>query len=165
MTDYRQASHMEFNFPRKEGTGIAKLAVNVSADAQEIIVKLLAYNQENRMSAGQALRHNYFKELREQDKSFTDTMGQPIAGPHNVTQISAAMRNTQRGGIIETSSHGSKSMTKIPDNISEGNYPGAGPKNGGGQMDKYKTKQPGTMVGSSNAGLEKVELKIENVKN
>ena len=43
---------MEFNFPKKEGTGIAKLIPNVSGDVTEVIVKLLAYNQENRMSAG-----------------------------------------------------------------------------------------------------------------
>ncbi len=50
-------------------------------------------------------------------------------------------------------------MTKISDNISEGNYPGAdGSKKH--NIDKYKTKQPG-VGGSSNLG----ELKIENVKN
>ncbi len=35
---------MEFNFPKKEGTGIAKLVPNMNPDAQEIIVKLLVYN-------------------------------------------------------------------------------------------------------------------------
>ncbi len=35
---------MEFNFPKKEGSGIAKLAPNVTPDAQEIIVRMLAYN-------------------------------------------------------------------------------------------------------------------------
>ena len=29
----RVASHMEFNFPKKEGTGIGKLIPNVSAEA------------------------------------------------------------------------------------------------------------------------------------
>lgn len=28
-----KASHMEFNFPKKEGTGIARLIPHVSADA------------------------------------------------------------------------------------------------------------------------------------
>jgi len=43
---------MEFNFGQKEGSGIAKLIPNVSPDAQEIIVKMLAYNMDHRMSAG-----------------------------------------------------------------------------------------------------------------
>ena len=33
----KHASHMEFNFPKKEGTGIAKLASNVSPDAIDLI--------------------------------------------------------------------------------------------------------------------------------
>jgi hypothetical protein len=40
------------------------------------------------MSAGQALKHAYFKELREQDKSMADTMGNPGS------QMSAVMRMT-----------------------------------------------------------------------
>jgi renal tumor antigen len=35
---------MEFNFPKKEGTGIAKLAANISPDAIDVIVKMLSYN-------------------------------------------------------------------------------------------------------------------------
>jgi renal tumor antigen len=61
----RQATHMEFNFPRKEGTGIAKLIPNVSPDATDVITKMLNYTIDNRMSAGQALKHAYFRELRE----------------------------------------------------------------------------------------------------
>lgn len=58
---------MEFNFPRKEASGIANLIPHVSADAVDLISKLLVYNQEHRISAGQALKHAYFKELREAD--------------------------------------------------------------------------------------------------
>lgn len=44
----------------------------MSPDAQEIITKLLVYDNSNRMSAGQALKHNYFKDLREMDKSLPE---------------------------------------------------------------------------------------------
>jgi renal tumor antigen len=43
---------MEFNFPKKEGSGIAKLIPHVSADAHEVLSKLLIYNHEHRISAG-----------------------------------------------------------------------------------------------------------------
>ncbi len=43
---------MEFNFPKKEGTGIAKLIPHVSPDLVEVITKLLVYNADNRMTAG-----------------------------------------------------------------------------------------------------------------
>jgi renal tumor antigen len=59
------ATHMEFDFPTKQGTGISKLIPNVSQEAQDVIIKLLAYNQDHRISAGQALKHPYFKEIRE----------------------------------------------------------------------------------------------------
>jgi renal tumor antigen len=60
---------MDFNFPKKEGTGIAKLIPHVSPDVQDVIVKLLIYSSDNRMSAGQALKHPAFKEFRDADKS------------------------------------------------------------------------------------------------
>jgi len=42
---------MEFNFPKKEGTGIARLIPHVGSDMQDVIIKLLIYNSDNRMSA------------------------------------------------------------------------------------------------------------------
>ncbi len=71
---------MEFDFKEQVGTGIEKLIpANVSPDVQEIIVKLLAYDQTNRMSAGQALKHPYFRELREADKSLHELSINPNA--------------------------------------------------------------------------------------
>lgn len=64
---------MEFKFAPKEGSGIAKLIPNVSPEASEIITKLLIYDNSQRMSAGQALKHNYFKDLREMDKTLPDS--------------------------------------------------------------------------------------------
>jgi len=46
------ASHMEFNFPKIDGSGIASLVPHVSADAVDLISKLLIYNHEHRISAG-----------------------------------------------------------------------------------------------------------------
>lgn len=61
---------MEFNFPKKEGTGIPKLIPHVSAETTDLIVKLLTYNSDNRLSAANALKHPCFKEMREADTSF-----------------------------------------------------------------------------------------------
>lgn len=58
---------MEFDFPDKKGSGISHLIPNYP-EAAEIITKLLVYNHNHRMSASQALKHPYFKELREQDR-------------------------------------------------------------------------------------------------
>lgn len=72
----RRSSHMNFNFPLKEGTGIDRLVPNASADCIDLIKKLLAYNPDDRLSARQALRHPYFKDLREAEKR--SKLGAPL---------------------------------------------------------------------------------------
>jgi len=65
------ASHMDFNFPVKEGTGIDQLIPHVSEECKDLIKKLLIYNPDERYSAEQALKHPYFADLRELDKRLT----------------------------------------------------------------------------------------------
>ncbi|KAL2642367.1 hypothetical protein R1flu_009954 [Riccia fluitans] len=64
----RRSQHAEFKFPQQDGTGIARLIPHASPACVELLNKLLAYNPDDRLSARQALRHIYFKELREKDK-------------------------------------------------------------------------------------------------
>ncbi len=64
------ATHMEFNFPTKEGSGIQKMAPHLSPEVQDLIIKLLVYNPDNRITASQALKHPWFKDLREQQKTY-----------------------------------------------------------------------------------------------
>jgi renal tumor antigen len=63
-----KASHMDFNFPPKEGTGIDKLIPHVSAEARALIGQMLTYKAEDRISARQALKDPYFRELREAER-------------------------------------------------------------------------------------------------
>jgi len=58
---------MEFDFPEKKAKGFQNM-IPQYPEAGEIIQKLLIYNHNHRMSATQALKHPYFKELREQDR-------------------------------------------------------------------------------------------------
>ncbi|KAG0582950.1 hypothetical protein KC19_3G097300 [Ceratodon purpureus] len=64
----RRSQHADFKFPQQDGTGIARLIPHASASCVELLTKLLAYNPDDRLSARQALRHVYFKDLREKDK-------------------------------------------------------------------------------------------------
>ena len=59
---------MEFDFPKNEGTGILKLLQNASEDVKDLIVKLLVYNPDNRITASQALKHPWFREIKEQEQ-------------------------------------------------------------------------------------------------
>jgi len=47
----KHASHMDFNFPPKEGTGFDKLLPHVTAECRELIYFLLIYNPDDRPSA------------------------------------------------------------------------------------------------------------------
>jgi hypothetical protein len=52
----------------KQGTGIAKLIPHASPECIDLIQRLLEYDPDARLSARAALRHPYFRELRDQDK-------------------------------------------------------------------------------------------------
>ena len=60
----KKATHMEFNFPYREGTKIDKLIPHVSSQARDLIKKMLVYKSEDRISAKEALEHPYFKEMK-----------------------------------------------------------------------------------------------------
>lgn len=64
----KHSSHIEFEFPQKTGTGLVKVIPHASPEALDLMLKMLAYNPEERLSAKQALRHPYFKEIRELDR-------------------------------------------------------------------------------------------------
>eukprot|EP01062_Namystynia_karyoxenos_P077090 TRINITY_DN768_c2_g1_i1.p1 TRINITY_DN768_c2_g1~~TRINITY_DN768_c2_g1_i1.p1 ORF type:complete len:482 (+),score=163.45 TRINITY_DN768_c2_g1_i1:81-1448(+) len=64
----KHSSHIDFDFPQKQGTGLVKLIPHASSEAMDLMLKLLTYNPDDRISAKQALRHQYFKEIRELDR-------------------------------------------------------------------------------------------------
>ena len=59
---------MEFNFPNKIGTGITRLLPQVSPECVELIKLLLSYNPDDRITASEALRHEYFRDFWEIDQ-------------------------------------------------------------------------------------------------
>ena len=64
----KKATHMKFNFSTIEGTGIEKHILHVSTAGRDLISKMLTYISEDRISARQALKHYYFRDLVLQDK-------------------------------------------------------------------------------------------------
>lgn len=61
----RGASHISFDFPPQRGVGIPQLIPHASAEAIDLIVKLLKYDASERITAREAMRHPYFKDVRE----------------------------------------------------------------------------------------------------
>ena len=60
----KHASHMEFNFPQRKGTGLEKLIPHASKDCIDLLYKLLTYDPVKRITAEEALQHEYFKEFQ-----------------------------------------------------------------------------------------------------
>ncbi len=111
----KNATHMKLEFEPKPFVGIAKLIPHVSAEAQDLILKMLTYNADDRYTASQCLKHPCFKELRDQD------MAQFTAGPAGFA------RSLSRSNLVENTSQYSR---RNSDNTSEqGNSIGAVPTN------------------------------------
>ena len=83
---------MKLEFTAKKYVGIQKLIPHASADAQDIILKMLIYNSDDRYTASQCLKHPFFKELRDQD------MAQFTAGPAGFA------RSLSRSNLVENTS-------------------------------------------------------------
>jgi len=61
------ASHISFDFPLQKGVGIPQLIPHATADAIDLVVRLLKYDASERITAREAMRHPYFKEIRDQE--------------------------------------------------------------------------------------------------
>jgi len=64
----RHASHMDFNFPERKGTGIEKLVPHADPELTELLKKLIKYDPDERALARQALKDSYFMDVREAEK-------------------------------------------------------------------------------------------------
>jgi len=59
------ASHINFDFPPQKGIGIPQLVPHASPDCLDLMVKMLKYDGAERITAREAMRHPYFKEIRD----------------------------------------------------------------------------------------------------
>ncbi|XP_050407443.1 MAPK/MAK/MRK overlapping kinase [Patella vulgata] len=64
----RRSRGMNFNFPPKKGSGIERLLPHATEDSIALIYLMCTYDPDDRLTARQALKHPYFKELRDADK-------------------------------------------------------------------------------------------------
>ncbi len=55
---------MAVSFPARSGVGLAGLLPHASRDAVALIAAMCCYDPDARVSAKQALRHAYFRDLR-----------------------------------------------------------------------------------------------------
>jgi renal tumor antigen len=97
----RNASHMDFNFPEKKGTGIERLVPHAAPELVELMKKLLRYDPDDRILSRQALKDPYFRDLRhaEKERGAAPALGdQPAAAAASGTQRSS-MRSSHRDNM------------------------------------------------------------------
>ncbi|XP_059164272.1 MAPK/MAK/MRK overlapping kinase-like isoform X2 [Physella acuta] len=64
----KRSKGMNFNFPPKKGTGIERLLTHAAPEAIELIYLMCTYDPEERITARQALKHLYFRDIRDAEK-------------------------------------------------------------------------------------------------
>jgi serine/threonine protein kinase len=62
------SSEISLDFPPQKGMGIPQLIPHASPDCIDLIVKLLKYDASERISAREAMRHPYFRDVKEPDR-------------------------------------------------------------------------------------------------
>ena len=65
----KQASHINFDFSgiKDKKKSLEKVLSHVSGECADLIEKMLVYDPEQRITASQARKHSYFKELRDDE--------------------------------------------------------------------------------------------------
>lgn len=59
------ASHINFDFPPQKGIGVPQLAPHAAPDCMDLMVKMLKYDAAERITSREAMRHPYFKDIRD----------------------------------------------------------------------------------------------------
>jgi renal tumor antigen len=80
----KRATHMEFNFPDRKYSGISKLIPHVSQEIQELILNMIKYNPDERITAARCLENNIFKELKDQEREIAPAI---LNSPFNNTSM------------------------------------------------------------------------------
>jgi renal tumor antigen len=77
------ASHLDFNFPPKQGTGIEKMLAHTSPECVDLLKRMLTYDPEHRISAEEIMNHEYFKDMHdaERKRDFHSTMSSARLSP------------------------------------------------------------------------------------
>ena len=70
LTKFRSkgTSHISLDFPPQKGIGIPQLIPHASPECIDLIVKLLKYDATERITAREAMRHPYFRDIKESER-------------------------------------------------------------------------------------------------
>ena len=143
------ASHISFDFPNQKGLGIPQLIPHAPADGVELMVKLLKYDASERISAREAMRHPYFRDIREQEARLASNGSQVVPKSSSNAVDNSDNNSKSSVGNASKSMQGHKAQSKgLPTISASANtensgtnkghsgqqYAASGNKNAGGQQ-------------------------------
>lgn len=99
----RNASHMDFNFPEKKGTGLERLIPHADTELVELMKKLIRYDPDERILARQALKDVYFRDLRDAEKDAA-AQGPPMQPANSRASARGDPANMIKAGMSSSSS-------------------------------------------------------------
>jgi len=134
----QNASHMDFNFPEKKGTGIDRLIPHADTELVELMKKLVRYDPDERILARQALKDPYFRELRDAEKN-------PVATPPMRPSGSAESRGHHDASLNSSAGMGNQ---EVPEQTgSDGTSPTLEERSGGLPIIQHEPRKGGAGPG------------------
>ncbi len=103
------AAHLDFNYPTLKATGIAKLIPHAPPDAVDVMQKLLAYDPDDRISAKEALRHNWFADLVKMEQNLkrrnrgASSRNKVSSSPSPVPSVGKSSRRSKKSSSLKPS--------------------------------------------------------------
>ena len=148
-------SHIDFNFPHKEPQQMSKLIPHCTPECVDVIVKLLAYDPDDRLSARQAVKHTYFKDLRASEKKEQQAAQQAAADSGDVNEDrthapAGATTRSKKGAAYQQAAADSGGSSMLP---SIGGH-GAGGGGGVSMSSSKKHSHHSDNVGAPQAAAE-----------
>jgi serine/threonine protein kinase len=154
------ASHISFDFPVQKGCGIPQLITHASSDAIDLIEKLLKYDSAERITSREAMRHPYFREIREAEArsgasavlSTTDNLSQSINSKE--ANNNENLNSTNKSSYDETVQSKNLGSNKNQVNTSKSsNASKALPSINADSSNPYKQGQSGVFAYDSNPSM------------
>jgi renal tumor antigen len=109
------ASHINFDFPSQKGVGVPSLIPHATPDAVDLMVKMLKYDAAERITAREAMRHPYFREIRDtEQKQQNDAKLLTQANTMPVPTSNASVASSQQQSSVNQASSNTNYSKPLP---------------------------------------------------
>ncbi|GMH47103.1 hypothetical protein TrLO_g10344 [Triparma laevis f. longispina] len=107
------AAHVNFDFPPQGGIGIAQLIPHASSECTDLLTKTLRYDYNERITAREAMRHPYFRDMREAEARRSKPKGGKSSTGGGGDDDGSVKESARRGGGGESSNNTSSNRKEI----------------------------------------------------